>query len=83
MNAGGAQRVIINLLKALDKSKFKIKLVLLDYDENQAYLDLIPKEVEIININRRGRYSIIKIKILLRKKNQIYVLLHYHRFVKR
>ncbi|WP_041595732.1 glycosyltransferase [Halanaerobium hydrogeniformans] len=68
MNAGGAQRVIINLLKALDKSKFKIKLVLLDYDENQAYLDLIPKEVEIININRRGRYSIIKIKNIIKKE---------------
>ncbi|NLK11029.1 MAG: glycosyltransferase [Staphylococcus equorum] len=46
---GGAERVVVNLLKGLDKSKFDIKLVVID--EKGPFLNEVPKEVEIIELS--------------------------------
>jgi len=65
LSGGGAQRTIVNLLKGLDRRKFMPSLALLDYNSNDAYASLIPSDIEIINLNSRGRYAAWKIKRLI------------------
>lgn len=42
---------------------------MLDYDPNDAYASLIPDDVEIINLNSRGRYAAWKIKKIIESKH--------------
>jgi hypothetical protein len=65
LSGGGAQRTIVNLLKGLDRRKFMPSLALLNYNPNDAYASLIPSDIEIINLNSRGRYAAWKIKRLI------------------
>lgn len=65
LSGGGAQRTMVNLLRGLDRNKFKPSLALLNYDANDAYANLMPPDIEVININSRGRFAAWKIKKLI------------------
>ena len=65
---GGAQRTVVNVLRYLNRNKFNPSLKLLDYNKNMAYAELIPGDVEITNIDRRGRYSVFKIAKIIREE---------------
>lgn len=47
MGSGGAERVLINVLKSLDRTKFEISLALIDARAGET-LQYIPKDVKII-----------------------------------
>jgi len=49
LNGGGAERVMINIIKTLDQSKFDIKLLLVD--KIGVFLDLVPDYVEILSLD--------------------------------
>ncbi|WP_102348298.1 glycosyltransferase [Bacillus sp. Marseille-P3661] len=49
LSGGGAERVIVTLLKRLSREKFDMKLVLLV--KEGTYLKEIPNDIEIINLN--------------------------------
>lgn len=68
LSGGGAQRTMVNLLKSIDKNSFSPTLVLLDYNPNDAYASLIPDDIEIINLNSRGRYAAWKVKKIIESK---------------
>ena len=65
LTQGGAERVIITLLKFLDKSKFKATIMVVDMRE-EVYSEEIPEEVNIIDLKcKRVRTAIPKIIINL------------------
>lgn len=65
LTQGGAERVVVTLLKFLDKSKFKATLMVVDMNE-EVYREEIPKEVDIIDLKcKRVRTAIPKIIINL------------------
>ena len=74
LTQGGAERVIITLLKYIDKSKFKATIMVVDMSE-EVYSEEIPKEVDIIDLKcKRVRNAIPKIIInLWRHKPNYYV----------
>lgn len=49
LGAGGAERVSITLLKYLDRSKFRLTLVVID-SKVDALLDEVPEDVELISL---------------------------------
>ena len=60
MRGGGAERIMSIILNYLDKKKFDPILVLLK--KEGPYLEDIPKDIQIINLQvTRARYAIIKI----------------------
>lgn len=68
LKGGGAQRTVVNILRYINKEKFEPELILLDYDEEHAYSNLIPEDINIYNLNTRGRYSILKISKLIKER---------------
>ncbi|EGT0014957.1 glycosyltransferase [Clostridium perfringens] len=66
LNGGGAERVIINLIRNLDRSKFDIRLILIK--KQGVYVNLIPNDVSVVDLNSdRVRYSIFKLVKELKK----------------
>jgi len=60
LNGGGAERVIINIIKSLDKDKFDIKFLLID--KIGVYFEYVPDYVEIISLDvKRTRYALPKL----------------------
>lgn len=60
LNGGGAERVIVNLIRNLDQSKFDIKLILIK--KEGVYIELIPSYISVIDLkSERVRYSILKL----------------------
>ena len=51
LNGGGAERVIVNIIKSLDKDKYDIKLLLVDRIGD--FLELVPEYVEIISLDTK------------------------------
>jgi glycosyltransferase involved in cell wall biosynthesis len=67
LNGGGAERVIINIIKSLDRDKFDIKLLLID--KIGVYFEYVPEYVEIISLDvKRVRNALPK---LIRAINDI------------
>jgi glycosyltransferase involved in cell wall biosynthesis len=69
LSGGGIQKIIINLLKEIEKTKrFNLELVvlnLLDSTTERAFLENIPSEIKIINLSTKVEYRIKSyIKIL-------------------
>ncbi len=61
LTQGGAERVIVTLLKFLDKSKFKATIMVVNMNE-EVYSEEIPEEVDIIDLKcNRVRTAIPKI----------------------
>jgi glycosyltransferase involved in cell wall biosynthesis len=64
---GGAERVIVNLLRHLDRSKFELLLAVVDM-RSSVFLEDVPTDVEIINLGcTRVRFAIFKIIHLIWK----------------
>ena len=61
LHGGGAERVIVNLLRHLDRSKFHLALAVVDV-RNAAYRADVPGDVEFIDLGcSRVRYALPKI----------------------
>mgnify|MGYP001170637166 CR=1 FL=1 len=71
LKAGGAQRVIINIIKSLTKKKYKVLLVLICY-KGDLY-NTLPKDIKVEVLNKkRVRYGLFDIfKILKKNKPDI------------
>jgi glycosyltransferase involved in cell wall biosynthesis len=68
MFGGGAERVVLSLLNSLDRSKFELYLALVKREG--SYLDLIPNDVKLIDLNvSKARYSIFKIYRVIKDIN--------------
>lgn len=60
LRGGGAERVMANIVRHLDKEKFEIKLMLLK--KEGSYINLIPDYVAVIDLDvSRARYAFIKL----------------------
>lgn len=46
MIVGGAEKSLLNLLDAIDRDRYQVSLF--TYDENSAYLDVLPPEVSVV-----------------------------------
>ena len=64
MEIGGAETSLIGLLKSIDYNNYKVDLLLLD--KSGELMEMIPKEVNIINTPIRYRSLIIPIKDVMR-----------------
>ncbi len=61
LSGGGAERVIVNLLRHLDRSKFELALAVVD-TRKAAYLKDLPDDIEFIDLQcSRVRYAFLKI----------------------
>jgi len=66
MRGGGSERVISILLKYLSRTKYDIILVLLKNEGK--YLDDLPNDIKIIDLNvRKARFSIFKIRNAIKR----------------
>ncbi len=78
LNGGGAERVVLTLLKHLDKSRFEPILVLLKNEGR--YAGMVPEEIEVIDLQasqaRNAVFKIIKI-IRTRKPDIVFTTLAY------
>ncbi|MFT6733862.1 MAG: glycosyltransferase involved in cell wall biosynthesis [Polaribacter sp.] len=54
---GGAERVVLNIIKKLDKNRFNICLVLVA--KTGELLDQLPDHIELINLNKRSTSSAV------------------------
>lgn len=60
LNGGGAERVILNIINNIDKTKCKIRLILVK--KEGVYLKMIPDYVEIVDLKcKKARYSFFKL----------------------
>jgi glycosyltransferase involved in cell wall biosynthesis len=65
LTGGGAERVIITLLRHFDRSKFRLSLAVVD-TRDAAFLGQVPDDVEFIDLNcKRVRYAVPKIIALI------------------
>lgn len=74
LQGGGAERVIVSLLRHLDRTEFRLTLVVVDLT-NAVFLDDVPEDVDLINLDRRRvRAAILDILKLIwsRKPNVIF-----------
>lgn len=51
LTGGGAQRVILNILKGINKSKFEVELVV--FNKSGALIEFVPKNIKIISFNKK------------------------------
>jgi len=78
MRGGGSERVISILLKYLNRDKFDITLVLLK--KEGQYLDNLPKDLKIVDLNvKQARYALFKIikQIKIQKPDIVFSTLGY------
>lgn len=57
LDVGGAERVLIQLLKHIDRGKFIPTLAV--FNKRGAFLDKVPGDVEILDLKKRSRYGFI------------------------
>jgi len=72
LRGGGAERVIVTLLRHLDRKKFRLRLAVIDMRE-AAYLDDVPDDVELIDLScSRVRYALPKIiRVIWRQRPEV------------
>jgi hypothetical protein len=64
-SSGGAELVIINLLRHFDRSKFVMILAVVDMN-SEVYLNDFPVDVDLINLRgTRVRFALLKIMRLI------------------
>ena len=64
---GGAERIVLNLLKHLDRDRFTPILALVK--KEGRYLQDVPKDIELIDLKvKQARYSLFKIAKLIREQ---------------
>lgn len=65
LTGGGAERVIVTLLRHLDRSKFQLALAVVDM-RDAVFRDDVPQDVELIDLKcSRVRYALPKIMALI------------------
>ncbi|MGA9853574.1 MAG: glycosyltransferase [Gammaproteobacteria bacterium] len=65
---GGAEHVVVTLLKHLDRAKFKLSLAVINI-EDAIHLDDVPADVELIDLgSRQVRGALVKLVRLIRKR---------------
>jgi glycosyltransferase involved in cell wall biosynthesis len=68
LRGGGAERVIVTLLRHLDRSRFRLVLAVVD-TSGAVYLNDLPDDVEFIDLRcTRVRYALPKIAALIWKR---------------
>ncbi len=68
LGGGGAERVIVTLLKHLDRNRFQLAIGVVDV-RKAVYRDQIPQDVEFIDLGvTRVRYALPKIAALIWKR---------------
>lgn len=68
LHGGGAERVIVTLLRAADREKFRMSLAVINIGDG-AYLDDLPDDIEFIDLGyRRLRYALPAIIALIWKR---------------
>jgi glycosyltransferase involved in cell wall biosynthesis len=66
LGRGGAERVVTNLVRNMDRSKFDMTLAILNTDTS-VFLDDVPKDINLIVIgSSRVRYAAVKLGQLIR-----------------
>lgn len=66
LRGGGAERVMVNIIRHIDTSKFDINLILIK--KEGPYIDLIPEHISVVDLkSNRVRYSVLK---LVKKLNE-------------
>lgn len=60
---GGAERVLVNLIKSLNPEMYDLSLVL--FEKKGVYIEDIPNYVKIIDFKKRSKYSFLKLIICL------------------
>jgi len=61
--AGGLGRIIVYLLRYLDRSKFELSVVVLD--SRNDYKELVPSDVKIIFLDKKGRFDFFRLILSL------------------
>jgi len=68
LRGGGAERVIVTLLRHLDRTRFRVTLAVVDL-RTAVYQDDLPQDVELIDLGcSRVRYALPKIANLIWKR---------------
>ena len=68
LNGGGAERVIVTLLKSIDRSRFRLTLGVVDM-RKAAFRNDLPADVECIELGAtRLRYALSRIVALIWKR---------------
>ena len=68
LHGGGAERVIVTLLRHMNRSLFRLGLAVVDMRE-AVYRDDVPEDVEFIDLGcTRVRYALLKIMRLIWRK---------------
>ena len=74
LRGGGAERVVVTLLRYLDRSQFQLALAVVDLRES-AYRADVPPDVELIDLQcTRVRYALLKIMGLIWRRRPDVVL---------
>ena len=73
VSGGGAERVVLNIIKHLNRKLFEPRLALLQYQGD--YLDMIPEDVPGFDLNmRRARYAIIPLnRVIIQNKPDLVI----------
>ncbi|WP_461611069.1 glycosyltransferase [Cytobacillus kochii] len=82
LRVGGSERVVVNIVKKINREKYQIRLIVIDY--NGPFKKEIPNDVEIINLGRkRLRDSVVAIfkEILKFKPDYVFSTLGYLNFL--
>lgn len=73
LRGGGAEKVIGNIAAYIDKNKFEVILLALDY--TGPYMNLIPKDVDVIDLKEsRVSRALFKLKIEIDRANPDIIL---------
>jgi glycosyltransferase involved in cell wall biosynthesis len=66
LNGGGAERVLVNYLSNLDYNRLSVTLVLAE--KKGVFLELVPDEVQIVNLNKsKTVFCLFKLRRLISK----------------
>lgn len=78
LQVGGAEKVMLNILKNIDRDSYNLKLIVINYVG--SLINEIPKDVEVIGLNnKRIRYSLFRIskELLKLKPDYVFTTLGY------
>ncbi|MDE2108037.1 MAG: glycosyltransferase [Gammaproteobacteria bacterium] len=68
LGGGGAERVVLTLLKHLDRTQFSLSLVVIN-TRRSVHLSEVPRDVELIDFgSRRVRAALLKLLRLIRRR---------------
>ncbi len=63
LGGGGAERVLINIIRNLNPGKYDLSLIL--FEKQGVHLSDVPSHVKIIDFKKRNKFSFLKLILLL------------------